>query len=110
MYSVTQPKCYFFPLYVILLYSIQRAALTILEYYYRDFPIHNPALLSASKHRAAKHLAGLKVYNVDGTYLSSSLYGVSRLSFLSTVSQFSPWLSASSPPFRLVREQLLKAD
>lgn len=47
-------------------HSIQRAALSILEYYYRDFPIHNPALLSASKHRAAKHLAGLKVYNVDG--------------------------------------------
>uniref|UniRef100_A0A8C5GEW5 Vang-like protein n=1 Tax=Gouania willdenowi TaxID=441366 RepID=A0A8C5GEW5_GOUWI len=46
--------------------SIQKAALTILEYYYRDFPLHNPALLSASKHRAAKHLAGLKVYNVDG--------------------------------------------
>ncbi|XP_062287909.1 vang-like protein 1 isoform X2 [Scomber scombrus] len=43
--------------------SIQRAALSILEYYYRDFPLHNPALLSASKHRAAKHLAGLKVYN-----------------------------------------------
>lgn len=47
-------------------HSIQRAALTILEYYYRDFPLHNPALLSASKHRTAKHLAGLKVYNVDG--------------------------------------------
>lgn len=47
-------------------HSIQRAALSILEYYYRDFPLHNPALLSASKHRAAKHLAGLKVYNVDG--------------------------------------------
>uniref|UniRef100_A0A8C2ZQQ4 Vang-like protein n=1 Tax=Cyclopterus lumpus TaxID=8103 RepID=A0A8C2ZQQ4_CYCLU len=46
--------------------SIQKAALSILEYYYRDFPLHNPALLSASKHRAAKHLAGLKVYNVDG--------------------------------------------
>ncbi|XP_061735127.1 vang-like protein 1 isoform X1 [Nerophis ophidion] len=45
--------------------SIQNAALTILEYYYKDFPLHNPALLSASKHRAAKHLAGLKVYNVD---------------------------------------------
>ncbi|XP_034042802.1 vang-like protein 1 [Thalassophryne amazonica] len=45
--------------------SIQRAALSILEYYYRDFPLHNPALLSASKHRAAKHLAGLKLYNVD---------------------------------------------
>uniref|UniRef100_A0A673X5T6 Vang-like protein n=1 Tax=Salmo trutta TaxID=8032 RepID=A0A673X5T6_SALTR len=42
--------------------SIQRAALSLLEFYYRDFPLHNPALLSASKHRAAKHLAGLKVY------------------------------------------------
>ncbi|TMS11811.1 Vang-like protein 1 [Larimichthys crocea] len=46
--------------------SIQRAALAILEHYYCDFPVHNPALLSASKSRAAKHLAGLKVYNVDG--------------------------------------------
>ncbi|MEQ2211767.1 hypothetical protein XENOCAPTIV_015047 [Xenoophorus captivus] len=49
-----------------LLSSIQRAALAIIEHYYCDFPIHNPALLSASKSRAAKHLAGLKVYNVDG--------------------------------------------
>ncbi|XP_041699473.2 vang-like protein 1 [Coregonus clupeaformis] len=46
--------------------SVQRAALSLLEFYYRDFPLHNPALLSASKHRAAKHLAGLKVYIVDG--------------------------------------------
>ncbi|XP_017288270.1 vang-like protein 1 isoform X1 [Kryptolebias marmoratus] len=46
--------------------SIQRAALAVVENYYSDFPIHNPALLSASKSRAAKHLAGLKVYNVDG--------------------------------------------
>nr|XP_046221558.1 vang-like protein 1 [Oncorhynchus gorbuscha] len=46
--------------------SIQGAALSLLEFYYRDFPLHNPALLSASKHRAAKHLAGLKVYTVDG--------------------------------------------
>ncbi|KAI4882080.1 hypothetical protein NFI96_028328 [Prochilodus magdalenae] len=45
---------------------IQRAAVAILENYYRDFPVHNPALLTASKSRAAKHLAGLKVYNVDG--------------------------------------------
>ncbi|XP_056287668.1 vang-like protein 1 [Pseudoliparis swirei] len=46
--------------------SIQRAALAVLERYYCDFPVHNPALLSASKSRAAKHLAGLKVYSVDG--------------------------------------------
>ncbi|KAM3857233.1 vang-like protein 1 isoform 3-T3 [Diretmus argenteus] len=48
--------------------SIQRAALAILENYYRDFPVHNPALLTASKSRAAKHLAGLKVYNVDEAF------------------------------------------
>ncbi|KAL4657017.1 vang-like protein 1 [Arapaima gigas] len=46
--------------------SIQQAALAILEHYYQDFPVHNPALLTAAKSRAAKHLAGLKVYNVDG--------------------------------------------
>lgn len=50
----------------LVLSSIQRAALAVLEHYYCDFPVHNPALLSASKSRAAKHLAGLKVYNVDG--------------------------------------------
>ncbi|CAI5637861.1 unnamed protein product [Oreochromis niloticus] len=48
--------------------SIQRAALAIIEHYYCDFPVHNPALLSASKSRAAKHLAGLKVYNVDDIF------------------------------------------
>ncbi|EMP33657.1 Vang-like protein 1 [Chelonia mydas] len=46
--------------------SIQRAALVVLENYYRDFTIYNPSLLMASKSRAAKHMAGLKVYNVDG--------------------------------------------
>uniref|UniRef100_A0A803T2W7 Vang-like protein n=1 Tax=Anolis carolinensis TaxID=28377 RepID=A0A803T2W7_ANOCA len=46
--------------------SIQRAALVILENYYRDFAVYNPMLLTASKARAAKHMAGLKVYSVDG--------------------------------------------
>lgn len=50
---------FFFP-------SIQRAALVVLENYYKDFTVYNPALLTASKSRAAKHMAGLKVYNVDG--------------------------------------------
>lgn len=49
--------------------SIQRAALVVLENYYKDFTIYNPNLLTASKFRAAKHMAGLKVYNVDGMYL-----------------------------------------
>ncbi|XP_068575955.1 vang-like protein 1 [Cebidichthys violaceus] len=55
--------------------SIQRAALAILERYYCDFPVHNPALLSASKSRAAKHLAGLKVYNVDGEFPAAPAEG-----------------------------------
>ncbi|KAM8873021.1 vang-like protein 1 isoform 2-T2 [Synchiropus picturatus] len=55
--------------------SIQRAALAILENYYCDFPVHNPALLSASKSRAAKHLAGLKVYNVDGEFPAAPIEG-----------------------------------
>lgn len=50
--------------------SIQRAALVVLENYYKDFTIYNPSLLTASKFRAAKHMAGLKVYNVDGTCLA----------------------------------------
>ncbi|XP_030642952.1 vang-like protein 1 [Chanos chanos] len=57
--------------------SIQRAALVILEHYYKDFPVHNPALLTAAKTRAAKHLAGLKVYNVDGPG-SETVAGQSR--------------------------------
>ncbi|XP_078088781.1 vang-like protein 1 [Mustelus asterias] len=52
--------------YTLGLLSIQRAALVILENYYKDFTVHNPALLTAAKSRAAKHMAGLKVYNVDG--------------------------------------------
>ncbi|XP_040888394.1 vang-like protein 1 isoform X1 [Toxotes jaculatrix] len=55
--------------------SIQRAALAILEHYYCDFSVHNPALLSASKSRAAKHLAGLKVYNVDGEFPAAPAEG-----------------------------------
>ncbi|XP_054622718.1 vang-like protein 1 isoform X2 [Dunckerocampus dactyliophorus] len=55
--------------------SIQRAALAVLERYYSHFPIHNPALLSASKSRAARHLAGLKVYNVDGDFPAASAEG-----------------------------------
>lgn len=58
-------------------FSIQRAALVVLENYYKDFTIYNPSLLTASKFRAAKHMAGLKVYNVDGMCLETvSVVGV----------------------------------
>ncbi|XP_077202387.1 vang-like protein 1 [Paroedura picta] len=56
--------------------SIQRAAVVILENYYRDFAVYNPTLITASKARAAKYMAGLKVYNVDGP--DSNAAGQSR--------------------------------
>ena len=43
--------------------SIQRAAATVLEKYYVDFPIYNPYLESMSGVRSRK---GYKVYDVDG--------------------------------------------
>lgn len=53
---------------LLFVYSIQRAALVVLEQYYKDFSVHNAALLTAAKTRTAKHLAALKVYNVDGEF------------------------------------------
>lgn len=50
--------------------------MVVLENYYKDFTIYNPNLLTASKFRAAKHMAGLKVYNVDGP--SNNATGQSR--------------------------------
>lgn len=58
--------------------SIQKAAVVILENYYKDFPVHNPATLTASKSRAAKHLAGLKVYNVDGPGGNNAAAGIAQ--------------------------------
>ncbi|XP_016314874.1 vang-like protein 1 [Sinocyclocheilus anshuiensis] len=58
--------------------SIQRAAVVILENYYKDFPVHNPAMLTASKSRTAKHLAGLKVYNVDGPGGNNAAAGIAQ--------------------------------
>ncbi len=72
--------------------SIQRAALVILEHYYKDFSVHNPALLTAAKSRAAKHLAGLKVYNVDGEYnpcnKSLSVFDLTLIVLLTKTSHF----------------------
>lgn len=58
----------------------------VLENYYKDFTIYNPNLLTASKFRAAKHMAGLKVYNVDGMCLE-------RVSVVLTGAQLGDYLS-----------------
>ncbi|XP_078676340.1 vang-like protein 1 [Branchiostoma floridae x Branchiostoma belcheri] len=46
-------------------FSIQRAAVWLLEQYYRDFPPYNPALMHIPT-RAPKQLTGFKFYDVDG--------------------------------------------
>ncbi|XP_048052998.1 vang-like protein 1 isoform X2 [Megalobrama amblycephala] len=58
--------------------SIQKAAVVILENYYKDFAVHNPAMLTASKSRATRHLAGLKVYNVDGPGGNNAAAGIAQ--------------------------------
>ncbi|NWX94289.1 VNG2A protein, partial [Nothoprocta pentlandii] len=44
--------------------SIQRAAVWILENYYQDFPVYNPALLNLPKSVLAKKMSGFKVYSL----------------------------------------------
>ncbi|XP_066063055.1 vang-like protein 2 [Chamaea fasciata] len=44
--------------------SIQRAAVWILENYYHDFPVYNPALLNLPKSVLAKKMSGFKVYSL----------------------------------------------
>lgn len=53
-------------------HSIQRAAVWVLEQYYQDFPVYNPALLHIpSRSARMKQLTSqnFKVYDVDGKNL-----------------------------------------
>ncbi|XP_076438548.1 vang-like protein 2 [Babylonia areolata] len=47
--------------------SIQRAAVTMLEHYYRDFPAYNPYLDMVGRKPGKQSLTGFKVYDVDGS-------------------------------------------
>ncbi|EMP31357.1 Vang-like protein 2-A [Chelonia mydas] len=44
--------------------SIQRVAVWILENYYHDFPVYNPALLNLPKSVLSKKMSGFKVYSL----------------------------------------------
>ncbi|XP_036374826.1 vang-like protein 2 [Megalops cyprinoides] len=44
--------------------SIQRAAVWVLEQYYSDFPVYNPALLNLPKSILSKKMSGFKVYSL----------------------------------------------
>lgn len=52
----------------ILCFSIQRAAVWVLDRYYSDFPVYNPALLNLPKSILSKKMTGFKVYSLDGKY------------------------------------------
>lgn len=51
-----------------LCFSIQRAAVWLLDRYYSDFPVYNPALLNLPKSILSKKMTGFKVYSLDGKY------------------------------------------
>lgn len=53
---------------VTLRFSIQRAAVWVLDRYYSDFPVYNPALLNLPKSILSKKMTGFKVYSLDGKY------------------------------------------
>lgn len=57
-------------MFVTLCFSIQRAAVWVLDRYYSDFPVYNPALLNLPKSILSKKMTGFKVYSLDGKYLS----------------------------------------
>ncbi|XP_076457838.1 vang-like protein 2-B [Babylonia areolata] len=71
-----------FRCYNIGLLSVQRAAVTVLEHYYRDFPAYNPYLDMVGRRSGKQNLTEFKVYDVDGTEQNQSVsQGRSRAMF-----------------------------
>ncbi|KAK6468552.1 vang-like protein 2 [Huso huso] len=58
--------------------SIQRAAVWILQQYYSDFPVYNPALLNLPKSILSKKMSGFKVYSLGEENSTSNSTGQSR--------------------------------
>ncbi|KAK4807803.1 hypothetical protein QYF61_023636 [Mycteria americana] len=58
--------------------SIQRAAVWILENYYHDFPVYNPALLNLPKSVLSKKMSGFKVYSLGEENTTNNSTGQSR--------------------------------
>lgn len=89
-------------------HSIQRVAVWILEKYYHDFPVYNPALLNLPKSVLAKKVSGFKVYSLgegerpcSSTLLVSSQAGlqVTPSLFLTLLPSLSPFPSPCPSPF-----------
>ncbi|XP_028329634.1 vang-like protein 2 [Gouania willdenowi] len=58
--------------------SIQRAAVWVLDQYYTDFPVHNPALLNLPKSILTKKLSAFKVYSLGEENGTNNSSGQSR--------------------------------
>ncbi|EDO38357.1 predicted protein, partial [Nematostella vectensis] len=54
------------------LLSIQRAAIYVLEQYYKDFPEYNPYMMSVPARSSAKQFSTLKFYDIDGKLQDNS--------------------------------------
>ncbi|KAG8006052.1 Vang-like protein 2, partial [Nibea albiflora] len=58
--------------------SIQRAAVWLLDQYYSDFPVYNPALLNLPKSILSKKMSAFKVYNLGEENSTNNTTGQSR--------------------------------
>ncbi|XP_061565968.1 vang-like protein 2 [Cololabis saira] len=58
--------------------SIQRAATWLLDCYYSDFPVYNPALLNLPKSILTKRMSSFKVYNLEEDNGTNHSTGQSR--------------------------------
>ncbi|XP_056308461.1 vang-like protein 2 [Danio aesculapii] len=57
---------------------IQRAAVWVLDHYYTDFPVYNPALLNLPKSILSKKMSGFKVYSLGEENSTNNSTGQSR--------------------------------
>ncbi|CAM4512813.1 unnamed protein product [Leuciscus chuanchicus] len=58
--------------------SIQRAAVWVLDHYYTDFSVYNPALLNLPKSILSKKMSGFKVYSLGEENSTNNSTGQSR--------------------------------
>ncbi|XP_034020993.1 vang-like protein 2 [Thalassophryne amazonica] len=58
--------------------SIQRAAVWVLDQYYSDFPVYNPALLNLPKSILAKKTSAFKIYSLEEENSGNNSTGQSR--------------------------------
>lgn len=58
--------------------SIQRAAVWVLDHYYSDFPVHNPAILNLPKSILTKKTSAFKIYSLGEETTTGNAAGQSR--------------------------------